>query len=85
MLISPTDIIQHVFRETMSGVAETSLRHMEIVWSILAILSLGALAFLFDSMRLSLAVLKQASAGHHMLTIRGDRQPLSVNKEVEYR
>ncbi len=83
MSFLPADIFGCLFHQLMSGVAKMSMEHIEITWSILTALSLVALYFLFECIQEYIAVLERASAEHHMITIRVDPQPLTVNKEVE--
>ena len=84
MSFSFADVFWNISRQIMSGVADASLRHMEVIWAMLAALSFGAVTYLVDSIQVSLAVLKRASAGHHMLVIRGDHEALTVKEDVEY-
>ena len=66
------------------SVVEVPINHMEVTWSMLLILSLGALAFLADSVQTSVAVLQRASDGHHMLGIGGRPGAFVVNEEAKY-
>ena len=65
-------------------IVEAPIHHMEVTWSMLLILSLGALAFLADSVQTSVAVLQRASDGHHMLGIGGRPGAFVVTEEGKY-
>ena len=65
-------------------VVEAPINHMEVTWSMLLILSLGALAFLADSVQTSVAVLQRASDGHHMLGIVARPDAFAVIEEAKY-
>ena len=54
----------------MSEFASISMRHMEVFWIPLAVLSLMAICFLVNNIEISVSQIRHASRGHHMLDIK---------------
>ena len=54
----------------MNEFASISTRHMEVFWILLSVLSLMAVCFLANNIKISVSQIRHASRGHHMLDIK---------------